>query len=200
MSVLAQGLTGLVLALALADLLVRQPAGLLALAVSRGLLAALALLAEGLILGASLTALAAGLLLPFLVWRAPGAPLPAAPWPTWVIAIVVTPLGLAVGPLGLPLAILLVGLLALLARPAGSALALTTMQVGTALVLPALAGMDAMGTGLAEAGLSAMGVAGTALPARGMAEHGVATTLAACLPVAAGLVVLAGRQPGWRTS
>lgn len=177
MSVLAQGLTGLVLALALADMLARQPAGLLTLAVARGLLAALALATEGLFLGAGLTALGAGLALPFLIWRRPAetppAVLPPVPSPVWGVTIGLIPLSLAAGPLGLPMAILVAGLLALLVRPDGAALALTTMQLGAALVLPALAGMELGGIG-----------AGPGLPA----------TLAACLPVAAGLAILAGRR------
>lgn len=224
MSVLAQGLTGLVLALALADPLPNRPAGLLTLAVLRGMLAGLALAAEGLFLAAALTALGAGMALPILARRTMTDALPAAPWPTWVVMAALMPLALAVGPLGLPMAVLAAGLLALLARPGASALALTTMQIGVALALPVLAGLDLMGTGLAEAGLTAMGVAGAAPQEIGSAGqaaartgpiapgpmrqaggflltgHGLATTLAACLPIAAGLVALAGRRFGWRAS
>jgi len=224
MSILAQGLTGLVLALALADPLMRQPAGLLILAVLRGMLAGLALAAEGLFLAAALTALGAGVALPMLARRTMTGALPEVPWPTWVGLAALTPLALAVGPLGVPMAVLTAGLLALLARPGAAALALTTMQIGVALALPALAGLDLMGTGLAEASLTAMGVSGPGTleigsagqAAAGMgptaqgpmrqggghflAAQGLATTLAACLPIAAGLVALAGRRPGWRAS
>ena len=192
MSVLAQGLTGLVLALALADMLARQPAGLLALAVARGLLAALALATEGLFLGAGLTALGAGLALPFLVWRQPAKTPPAVPppvpWPVWAVTIGLIPLSLAVGSLGLPMAILVAGLLALLVRPDGAALALTTMQLGAALVLPALAGMELGGVGPVGTGSGGMGQGGIG------AGLGLPATLAACLPVAAGLAILAGRR------
>lgn len=176
MTVLAQSFAGLVLAFALADLLVGRTAGFMALeiplAVLRGLLTALALAVQGLFAAAALTALTAGLLLPWLVWRRQPPDLAPLPHPfarqTWIPALIVVPLALPIGVLGLPLGILLVGLLLVLARPTAPTLALTTMQLGLVLALPPVT--DWM------------------------------PTLAACLPVAAGLTLAKDMWQARRTA
>lgn len=164
---IAQTLAGLVLALALADLLPRPFSVLRVLAVARGLLTSLALASEDHFLAAALIAVTAGGLLPWLVWRDHPVMVPRLTWPVWAAAVAVTPLALAAGALGLPLAILMTGLLTVLARPSLSAqaLALTTMQLGIALVPPLFGGA------------------------------GWPATLVAYLPLAAGLVLLTRRQP-----
>jgi hypothetical protein len=219
MTGLAQALAGAVLALAIADLLARNATSRLAFAITRGLLAGAALAVDGHWAGAGLLAFAAGLGLPWLVRHGarPAGPLADTIGDRGVSAIdaragrpplaalagmVLLPLALAVGPMGVALAIVLAAVLAIIActtaepRP-GSVRPDRTMSPpmhGSAVGQPAA---RAEGANLGPRGGPADAVLPLATVQIGiaLAAHAGGTpdwpiTLAACLPAAACLPLL----------